>query len=214
MFRGRGCHEHLGAGNDGNQRMRRTAQGLAKRIQFGRHQRARTGHCSEFRHALRGGFGTMRGAERIVDVDIAERRHLFGQRFVVFLFALVEAAVLEQYDFAGGDIKTAVDPIADHSHRLAQLCGHDLGHRLERVFLGIHAFFGTAQVRSHHYLGTGLEAELDGRHRCRDAGIGGDLAILDRNVEVGADEDAFASQIEIGKTLERHRGVLLTWRRA
>jgi hypothetical protein len=77
-----------------------------------------------------------------------------------------------------------------------------IGDRLERVLLGIDALLGAAEVGSHHDLGAGLEAMRDGRHRCRDAGIGGDLAILDRNVEVGANEDALSGQVEIGKTLE------------
>ncbi|MCK7492185.1 MAG: hypothetical protein MZW92_11600 [Comamonadaceae bacterium] len=32
----------------------------------------------------------------------------------------------------------------------------------------------------------------------RDAGVGGDLAVLDGHVEVGADEHALALEIEIG----------------
>jgi hypothetical protein len=100
------------------------------------------------------------------------------------------------------DFESAVNPVADHAHRPAKFFGHDIGHRLERVFLGIHALFRASEVRGHHDFGARLEAELDGRHRCRDAGIGGDLAILDRDIEVGANEDALSCQVEIGKTLE------------
>ena len=32
----------------------------------------------------------------------------------------------------------------------------------------------------------------------RDAGVGGDLAVLDRHVEVGADEHALALEVEVG----------------
>jgi hypothetical protein len=60
-------------------------------------------------------------------------------------------------------------------------------------------FFRTAEVRGDHHLGAGLEAVLDGRHGRGDAGIGGDLAVLDRHVEVGADEDALAGEVEIGQ---------------
>jgi hypothetical protein len=53
-----------------------------------------------------------------------------------------------------------------------------------------------------------LEAMRDGRHGCRDAGIRRDLAVLDRHVEVGANEDALSRKVEIGKTLERHNMIL------
>ena len=41
-------------------------------------------------------------------------------------------------------------------------------------------------------------AMLDGRHGSRDARIGRNLAVLDRNVQVGADEDTLALEIKVG----------------
>jgi hypothetical protein len=144
----------------------------------------------------------MRGAEGIHDEQVTQRRVLARRGFEVLLLALVEAAVLQQHDFAGRDFESAVNPVADHAHRLAKLLGHNIGHRLERVFFGEHALLRTTEVRGDHHLGAGLQAVHYGRHRCRDAGIGGDLAILDRDIEVGANEDALSCQVEIGETLE------------
>jgi prepilin-type processing-associated H-X9-DG protein len=122
--------------------------------------------------------------------------------FDVLLLALVDAAVFQQHDFAFGDIETAIDPILDQAHRLAQLGGHDIGHRLEGDFLGPLAFGRTAQVGGDHDLGASLDGVLDGRHGGGDAGVGSDFAFLDGHVQVGADEDAFALQVEVGHTEE------------
>ena len=42
-----------------------------------------------------------------------------------------------------------------------------------------------------------LDGETQGRKRLANAGVVGDNAILKRHVEVDADEDAFALEIEI-----------------
>src|SRR3989338_2564223 len=53
-------------------------------------------------------------------------------------------------------------------------------------------------MRSHHHTRTGLQGEIDGRHRCADARIGGYLAILDGYVEIGTDQDTPALEVQIG----------------
>ena len=53
------------------------------------------------RDAVRGRLGAVRGAEGVHDEDVAQRRHLLRELFVVLLLALVEAHVLEQHDLAG-----------------------------------------------------------------------------------------------------------------
>ena len=117
----------------------------------------------------------------------------------VLLLALVEAAVLQQHHFAGGDIEAAVDPVADHAHRLAELgCDMTSATGLREFSSENSPSVGTTEVGRDHHLGAGLEAVLDGRHGGGDAGVGGDLAVLDRHVEVGADEDALALEVEIG----------------
>ena len=78
----------------------RVLQRLAQRLELLRQQRARAGHRRVLGDAVCGGLGSMGSREGIVDVDIAQRRHLLRQRVVVLLLALVEAAVLQQHRFA------------------------------------------------------------------------------------------------------------------
>src|SRR5690606_41406715 len=68
---------------------------ISQRIQLGLEQRACASDRRETRDAMRGGLGTVRGTESVVDVDIAQCRHLARQGFVVLLFAGVDAAVLQ-----------------------------------------------------------------------------------------------------------------------
>ena len=91
---------------------------------------------------------------------------------------------------------------------LPSLSDDHVGHRLERVFFGVHALFRAAQVGGDHHLGAGLQACIDGRHGCGDAGIGSDLAVLDGHVEVGADQDALALEIQIGHFDNGHVSLL------
>ena len=69
-------------------RVRRPAAGRRRR-------RARIGD------AVGGRFGAVRGAEGVVDVDVAQLGHFLGQLVVILLFALVDAAVFQQHDLAG-----------------------------------------------------------------------------------------------------------------
>ncbi len=96
---------------------------LAERLELRGHQRPRAGDRRVFRDAVRRRLGAMRGAERVVDVDIAELRHLARERVVVRLLALVEAAVLEQHDITGRERsvpRAAVHPVLDQGHGHAE----------------------------------------------------------------------------------------------
>ncbi|CFP63261.1 Uncharacterised protein [Bordetella pertussis] len=97
----------------------------------------------------RGGLGAVRGAEGVVDVHIAQRRHLARQAFVVLFLAHVAAAVLQQHDFARLD-GNAVDPVGHQAHLHAQQFGQALRDRGQRVRLGQRALLGAAQVRGDH----------------------------------------------------------------
>jgi hypothetical protein len=48
-------------------------------------------------------FGAVRGAEGVVDVQVAQRRHPSRQRIVVLFLTLVEPAVLQHHRPAGFD---------------------------------------------------------------------------------------------------------------
>ena len=94
-------HRELGrdlrSADDRDERPRRVRERLAERVELGRHQRAGAGDRRVLRDAVRRRLGAVRGAERVVDVDVAEPRHLPRERVVVLLLARVEAAVLEQH---------------------------------------------------------------------------------------------------------------------
>src|SRR5207237_925963 len=71
--------------------------------------------------------------------------------------------------------------------------------------LGLELALGrAAEVGGDHHRGAALERQLDAGHRGADARVVGDAAVLDRNVEVGADEDALAAQVDLRHALELH----------
>ena len=72
--------------------------------------------------AMRTRLGAVRGTESIHDVDVAELRHLPGQRRIVLFLARVEAHVLAQHDFAAGDLE-AMQPVANQRHAPAEQFG-------------------------------------------------------------------------------------------
>ena len=100
-------------------------QGAAQRVQLGFQQRTGAGHRREAGDAVRGGLGAVRRAEGVVDVDVAQRGHLPGQRLVVLLLADVDAAVFQQHDLAGVDLD-AVNPVLHQRHGHAQQLGQAL----------------------------------------------------------------------------------------
>ena len=110
---------HLGARDDRHQRPRRMRERGAERVELRGHQRPRAGDLGEFRHAVRRRLGPVRGAESVVHVDVAQRRDLPRKRLVVRLLADVEAAVLQQHDFAGRDLD-AVQPVLAQRDRASR----------------------------------------------------------------------------------------------
>src|SRR3546814_4071478 len=72
--------------------------------------RTGAGNRRESGNAVRRRLGAVRGTERIHHIDIAERRHLLRQRFVVGLFAQEKARVLAERDLARFKLDT-IDPV-------------------------------------------------------------------------------------------------------
>jgi hypothetical protein len=67
-------------------------------------------------------------------------------------------------------------------------------------------------VGGDHHRGAGLQGHLDAGHRGADAGVLGDAArVVQRDVQVGADEHALARHLalgdEIGETDDVHGGI-------
>ncbi len=63
---------------------------------------------------------------------------------------------------------------------------------------GIDLALGAAEVGHDDDLGTGVGEGLKGGQRRADTAVVGDDAVLERNIEVGADEDALAAQVAQG----------------
>jgi hypothetical protein len=181
----------------------RVRQRLAECVEFASHERARAGDRRKARHAMRRRLGTVRRAESVVYVDVAERRDLARQCLVVGLLALVDAAVLEQYELAGLHLD-AVDPVRAHGHRAPEQFSDAGGDRRERVLGAQHAFLRPPEVRGHHDRSTGLERTSNRRQRCADAAVIADLAVFHRHVQIGANQHPLALQVHVLHALERH----------
>src|SRR3569832_1961471 len=207
---------HLRTADDRHQRPLGIFERGGERLQLGRQQRTGAGNRRELRDALGRGLGAVRGAEGIHHEYIAECGVFLGKLVGVFLLALVEAHVLEHHDFTVRDVD-AVEIILHHAHRLAQQLRQMLCDRLDGILLAVHALFWATQMRHHHHARAGLDRALDGRQGRADARIVGDLAVLERHVEVFAHQHALVGEVEHEQIDHGHGGLLLVskeiWRK-
>jgi hypothetical protein len=169
---------HLRAPEHGDERPRGILEQRAELLQLPQHEQARVSG-QEARNALRRGVRPVSRAERVIDVEVAVGRELAGVLGVVRLLARVEARVLEQ-----------AQPL------VGQELGEPRPHRLhgER---GIRALRPPEVRHEHDLLRPALEQELE-RGQCRaDTCVVGDAPVLERDVEVHADEDALAGDVGV-----------------
>ncbi len=144
---------HLGPGHDGHQRPFRMRQRAAECVEFRRQQRTRARDRGEFGETVRRRLRPVRGAEGIVDVDVAELRHPLRQFVDVLLFALVHPAVLEQDDLTRLERVLpcpAVDPVAYQRHIETEQLRQAAGDRRKGVVRRPLPFRRPAQVRRDH----------------------------------------------------------------
>ena len=146
----------------------------------------------------------MRRAERVVDVDVGERCQLLRERRVVLFLLGMEAKVLEQDHLrsarhaprrrrwrAGSPTQSSANDTSRFSsspRRAATGCRLNSGCRLA---------LRPPEMRGEDDGRTALQRVLDRRQRRRDAGVVGDATVLDRDVEVDADEHARARETQI-----------------
>jgi hypothetical protein len=143
----------------------------------------------------------MRGAERVVDIEIAKGGELLGEHRVIFRFAPVEAHILEHHDIAvphGRDsrLDRRADAVIQMTNRALQQLTQALGQRPGPVRL-VDLAVRTAQVRHQDDPGVPLDQVRDGRKRRADPRVIDDPARLHRRVEVDANEHAFAGNVDI-----------------
>jgi hypothetical protein len=195
----------LGSADDGDEGLVGFGEGFAEVSEFFLHQQAGGGDFDEVGDAFGGGVGAVGAAEGVVDVDVAERGESFREGRVVGLFFGVEAEVLEQEGLAGfevgghlaGDDADAVGGegyvlvVAEDVVEQATKMG-DKGSEAHGVDgLALRA----AEVRAEDHLGLVAESVLDGGESFANAGVVGDDAVFEGDVEVNADEDALVGEV-------------------
>jgi hypothetical protein len=140
-------------------------------------------------HAVRRRLGAVRRAEGIHDEDITQVRIGAGERFIVALFTGIEAHVFQQHDLPVSHLDAAA-PVVDEAHRLRQQPRQVVGHRGQGVLLVEFTLRRAAEVRHQHDPGPGVERHAHGRQGGADARIGADGTVLNRDVEILADQHA------------------------
>jgi len=141
------------------------------------------------------------GAERVVHIEVAEGRQLFGEDRVVARLPRVEPDVFQHQDVAvvhgvDGRLRGRSNAIIDVFDRPLQQFAESGGQRRRPrgfVDLAIRA----AEVRHQDHPGAAAHQVLDRRQRLADPGVVLDAAILDRDVEVDAEEHALPGDVDI-----------------
>ncbi|OPZ12116.1 MAG: hypothetical protein BWZ07_01530 [Alphaproteobacteria bacterium ADurb.BinA280] len=146
----------------------------------------------------------MCGAKGVHAIDIAQRGVLDRQFGAVLAFADIHAAVFQQHQIAGRHIEAAIHPVTDQTHFATQMMGKPCRHRCQRIRVTPLTFRRSTKVRGHHHRCAFLQSQTKGRqYRC-DALFRGDLAVLDRHVQVFTNQHTFANQIEVSETQNGH----------
>ena len=197
----------LGSADDGDERLDGIGDGFAEVVELLVHEEAGGGLRDEVGDAFGGGVGAVGAAEGVVDVDVAEAGELFGEGGIVGLFFGMEAEVFEQEGLAGleitgelgGDLADAVGGEGD----VFVLVDDVVEEQAEAVDDGAEAHgvdglaLGTAEMGGEDDLGFVAEGVLDGGDGLADAGVVGDGAVFEGDVEVDADEDALVGEVEV-----------------
>ncbi len=204
----------LGSADDGDEGLVGFGEGLAEVGELLLHEQAGGGMFDEVGDALGGGVGAVGAAEGVVDVDVAEGGEFFGEGGVVGLFFGMEAEVFEQEGLAGFEVGghlagDCADAVGGEGYVF--VVAEDVVEQdAEVVDDGAEAHggdglaLGAAEVRAEDDLGLVAERVLDGGEGLADAGVVGDDAVLERDVEVDADEDALVGEIQIADGQLRH----------
>ena len=149
----------------------------------------------------------MGGAERVVDVGVAELGELLAKRRVVLLLALVEAQVLKQEHVPLAKrrrllLRVLAHRVARERDRLAEKLCQAQGSWAQRELLLEALARRTADVAHKDDARAVADKLLDGRQRRLDARVVGHDAVGHGNVEIDAHEHALAARIEIVDCLD------------
>src|SRR5690606_13917001 len=189
--------------HDGNHWTSRFFQCFTQRIQFRGQQRTSARNVCEFTDTGGRRLRTVCSTECIHYEYVAQRRVFFGECFVVFLLAFVEANVFQHHQLTGSHFH-AIQVIFHQANRAGQFVFQVINNRQQRELFVVLAFSWTTQVGGHHHFRTLLQSQFDGWQRCTDTRVTGHFAIFNWHVQIRTDENAFTSQIQIGHLNYRH----------
>ena len=152
----------------------------------------------------------MRRPERVVDVDVGEAGERLGELGIVGLLPGVEAQVLEEQQVAraqlvDGVLDARAERVAGHPHRAAKELAEPIGDRLEPKRV-VDLAVRTPEVAGQDHDRALLEEVDQGRQAGPDPGVIGDPPVVERDVEVGAQEDALAADVDVADGLEASIG--------
>src|SRR5689334_5018648 len=190
---------YFGAAENGDERPDGNFHRAFEVFDFFLEQEAGGRSRNEFRDADCRRMGPMGGPERVIDIDVAERGERFAKRLVVLLFAIVEAKIFKQHDVAGLHLGDEIfygraDTVRRKDHFLAEKAAQPFGNRSQAEF-GIELAFRAAKVRTEDGFAAVVDDAVDGGKSRTDAGVVGDLQrIVQRYVEIGADDDPLARE--------------------
>src|SRR6266403_1056501 len=176
--------------------------GFAEVGQLSFHEQPRSGLLDEARDADNGSMRAVSGAESIANEKaVTESGELLRKSFVVFLLVRMEADVFQHEHLAVAQglalaFGAWTDTIQSEGDRLAEQLFQFFGGGPEGIFW-IRAAFGPAEMRSKHEPGALFNGEPQCRQSFADASVVGDDAVFQGNVEVHADENAFAAEVEV-----------------
>jgi hypothetical protein len=208
---------HLGAAQDRDERLRRVREGLPEVLDLLLDEEAGRLLFHEPRHAGRRRVRAVRRAERVIHPHVGEARQLAREGLVVRLLLRVEAEVLEEehlplLEVAHELLHAVADAVVGEDHVLLQELGQPRRGGLQRELLPVLRLpLRAPEVRGEHDLRLVRDGVLDGGERRADARVVRDLPLrVERHVEVDADEDALAGEVERVDRLERHGPVATT----
>ena len=148
-------------------------------------------------------------AEGVVDVEVGEARQRLRERRVVGLLGGVEAQVLEHQQVAGaqlvdGHLDARAERVAGHPHRPAEELAQPLRDRAQAQRV-VDLALRPAEVAGEDDRCATLEEVDDRRQAGANAGVVGDPPVLERHVQVGADEDPASGDVDVADGLGVHR---------
>ena len=144
----------------------------------------------------------VRGAERIVDVRVGELGQPTGERRIVRLLSGLEAEVLQKDDLVGWQLVRG-GGVERRDGAIEELRQPDADGPETQVVARLP--LRPAEVRGEHERRSAVQQLVKGRERGADAQVVGDRTVVQRDVEVHADEDTPVGDVaEIVERSKRH----------